>query len=167
MKLRLAGIKHDSIVDGPGIRTAVFVQGCSHKCPGCHNPENLDPAGGFEVDVSRVADMIAGARGADGITFTGGEPFEQAGALLRLTEFLGLKSNGLVMYSGYTYEQLLKKSLTEEYVLPLLKKGLLLIDGPFQLEMRDISLAFRGSANQRIIDLPRSLSSGKAIEWVL
>ncbi len=165
MKLRLAGIVPESVVDGPGIRLSLFFQGCSHRCPGCHNPETHDPAGGIEVDSAELLARVKGARGIDGVTFSGGEPFEQAAGLAGLAEEIRSLGLNLVIYSGFTFEALLRKSESDPYIRRLLEAGMLLIDGPYSEEERDLTLPFRGSRNQRLIDLPRSLEEGAAVEW--
>lgn len=165
MKLRLAGIVPESVVDGPGIRLSLFFQGCSHRCPGCHNPETHDPAGGIEVDSAELLARIKDARGIDGVTFSGGEPFEQAAGLAGLAEEIRSLGLNLVFYSGFTFEALLRKSESDPYIRRLLEAGMLLIEGPYSEEERDLALPFRGSRNQRLIDLPRSLEEGAAVEW--
>ena len=111
MKLRLSGIKPESVVDGPGIRFVLYVQGCSRRCPGCHNPGTHDPAGGVEADLGLVLGWIREARPAlDGVTFSGGEPFEQAEALAELAKGVRRLGLDIVIYSGYTFEELLEKS---------------------------------------------------------
>jgi anaerobic ribonucleoside-triphosphate reductase activating protein len=167
VKMRLAGLQPDSIVDGPGIRFTVFFQGCSHRCPGCHNPETHDPAGGSLVELDQLIAQINCSRAVDGVTFSGGEPFEQtpvAAALAAEVLKLGLD---LVIYSGYTFEELITKSLSDQSTGNLLQAGRLLVDGPFVLAEKDLNLAYRGSRNQRLIDLPRSLNTGKAVLYSL
>ncbi len=165
MSLRLAGIAPESIVDGPGIRLTLFFQGCSHRCPGCHNPETHDPAGGREMEAGELLARIKRARGIDGVTFSGGEPFEQAVTLAGLAEAIRREGLDLVLYSGFTFEELLQKSEKEPRVYRLLRAGTLLIDGPYLREERDLTLAYRGSRNQRLLDLPLSLKKGAAVEW--
>ncbi len=165
MKLRLAGIVPESVVDGPGIRLSLFFQGCSHRCPGCHNPETHDPAGGTEVDSAELLVRIKEARGIDGVTFSGGEPFEQAAPLAGLAEEIRNLGLNLVLYSGFTFEVLLRKSERDPHIRRLLGAGTLLVDGPYIQEERDLTLPFRGSRNQRLIDLSRSLEQGAAVEW--
>ncbi len=165
MKLQVAGIVRESIVDGPGIRLALYVQGCPHRCPGCHNPQTWDPAGGTAMALSDLQKLILGANGIDGVTFSGGEPFAQPGPLLSLA--LTARSRGLnvVLYSGYTFEELWEKSRCDSAVLGLLQAGWLLVDGPYLQSRRSLSLPFRGSANQRLIDLAPSLQAGRAVLW--
>lgn len=162
--MRIAGFQPDSIVDGPGIRFTIYVQGCPHRCPGCHNPETHDPRGGFEMSTGELATLIDSCpAGLDGVTFSGGEPFEQAASLARLAGHIRSKDLDLVIFSGYTFEELLQKSAKNPAVLTLLQHGRLLVDGPFYLEQRDSGLAFRGSRNQRLIDLPAALKKGAAV----
>lgn len=164
--LRLAGFETDSIVDGPGVRLTIFVQGCSHCCPGCHNPETHDPLGGREVNLDQLIDLIPGSNNSiDGVTISGGEPFEQAASTAALAAVIVQRGLDLVIYSGYTFEELLAKSLSDPDTRFLLEAGRLLVDGPFILGEKDLTLPYRGSRNQRLIDLPRSLKKGKAVEW--
>ena len=165
--LRLAGFETDSIVDGPGVRLTIFVQGCSHCCPGCHNPETHDPLGGREVSLAQLIDLIPGNNNSiDGVTISGGEPFEQAAPTAALANVIVQRGLDLVIYSGYTFEELLAKSLSDPDTRFLLEAGRLLVDGLFILGEKDLTLPYRGSRNQRLIDLPRSLKNGKAVEWL-
>lgn len=163
MNLQVAGIVADSLVDGPGIRFTIFAQGCPLNCPGCHNPETADPRGGVTISIWQLLNQIKSARGIDGVTFSGGEPFYQAEALAVLGGEINRLGFNLVIYSGYTFEELLDKSRREEGVDRLLKTGWLLIEGPYRQKERDLSLPFRGSRNQRILDLPRSLQLNRAV----
>ncbi|MFO7951224.1 MAG: 4Fe-4S single cluster domain-containing protein [Bacillota bacterium] len=171
MNLRLAGLQTDSIVDGPGIRLAIYLQGCPHHCPGCHNPETHDPAGGWDLDAVELLEIVDrhtrgdGSFTIDGVTVSGGEPFEQAGALALLAKKISARGLNLIFYSGYTFEQLLQCSRTDRNIKYLLEVGWLLIDGPYIQEQKDLSLSYRGSRNQRLIDLARSLKAGTAVEW--
>ncbi|MDW7651275.1 MAG: 4Fe-4S cluster-binding domain-containing protein [Bacillota bacterium] len=163
MKLRLAGLQKNSVVDGPGLRTVVFSQGCPHNCPGCHNPQTLDPNGGQWADVSELAATICVEKGMRGVTFSGGEPFLQARALAALA--VPLRESGLhiMIYSGYTYEELRGMAISDSAVAALLAAGDLLVDGRFVLAQRDLSLLYRGSHNQRIIDLPATIRTGAVV----
>ncbi len=162
MLIRLNGIVSDSIVDGPGLRLAVFTQGCPHHCPGCHNPATHDPEGGYAADTAAVLASLKENPLLDGLTLTGGEPFEQPEACLELA--LGAKSRGLTVwaYSGYTYEALMKKG---GVVAALLDACDVLVDGPFVLAQRSLELDFRGSRNQRLVDVPQSRRAGQATLW--
>ena len=165
MKLRLAGYQADSIVDGPGIRLSIFVQGCSHHCPGCHNPETHDPLGGSDASLEQILELITRCNGIDGVTISGGEPFEQASSAAVLAAEITKRGLDLVIYSGYTFEELILKSLSDPNIFSLLEAGRLLVDGPFVMEEQDLTLPYRGSRNQRLVDLPCSLEKGKAVEW--
>lgn len=162
MDIRVNGIVQDSIVDGPGLRLAVFVQGCSHHCPGCHNPETHDKAGGTLRQTEEIVRLMAENPLLDGLTLTGGEPFEQPEACLELA--LGAKSRGLTVwaYSGYTYEALMKKGGAAAALLDACD---VLVDGPFVLAQRSLELDFRGSRNQRLVDVPQSRRAGQATLW--
>jgi len=163
MKLKLAGLQHYSVVDGPGIRAAVFLQGCPHLCPGCHNPQTQNFAGGKWQDVTKLAEEICADSGLRGVTFSGGEPFAQAEPLAMLAEILKEASRHLLIYSGYLYEQLREMAVADKATAALLATADLLIDGPFLLKECDISLTYRGSRNQRIIDLPATGQTGSVV----
>lgn len=152
--LRIAGIQQDSIVDGPGIRYVIFTQGCPHRCPGCHNPRTHDPEGGREADMDGILEQIRGNPLLGGVTFSGGEPFMQAEALVPVAEAVKAMGKHLMIYTGYLYEELRKMEQTG--VQKLLELADVLVDGPFVLAMRDLTLVYRGSANQRVIDLVKT-----------
>lgn len=155
MKIRIAGILKESVVDGPGIRYVIFTQGCQHNCAGCHNPETHDLNGGYEIDIRDIINDIDRCAFLDGITFSGGEPFLQAASLLVLAEKIKERNYNILTYSGYTFEDLVSSdNLETRKLLGLID---ILIDGKFVLAKRDISLKFRGSKNQRIIDVKASL----------
>lgn len=158
--LNLAGIAGDSIVDGPGIRTAVFGQGCPHHCPGCHNPETWEFGCGTDMDEETVVEIVERNPLCRGVTFSGGEPFSQAAGFAKLGRLLKAKNYEVAAYSGYTFEQLLAGTEEQRALLSTLD---ILIDGPFLMEERSLELNFRGSRNQRIINVPESLKAGKAI----
>lgn len=163
VRVKLAGITWESVVDGPGVRAVVFAQGCNLRCPGCHNPQALDPEGGEWQETGELAAKIIAARGLQGVTISGGEPFLQAEAFASLA--LELKKGGLdiLTFSGYTYEELRRGAALAPAWAKLLQQSDLLIDGPFNLEERDLSLAFRGSRNQRVIDLAATRSAGVVV----
>ncbi|MBQ3668278.1 MAG: anaerobic ribonucleoside-triphosphate reductase activating protein [Clostridia bacterium] len=164
MDIRLAGLVDDSIVDGPGFRLAVFTQGCPHHCPGCHNPATHDFEGGHIDTTERVITVMKANPLLDGVTLSGGEPFCQPEACAEIAS--AAKASGLNVwsYSGWTFEQLLEKSAHEPGVKELLGTVDVLVDGPFLLAQRTLELRFRGSKNQRLIDVPSSLAEGRAIE---
>lgn len=158
--LNLAGIAGDSIVDGPGIRTTVFGQGCPHHCPGCHNPETWAFGCGTEVPVEAVVEMVKANPLCRGVTFSGGEPFAQAGEFAKLGRLLKAAGYEVASYSGYTFEQLLQGSAEQRELLETVD---VLIDGPFVQAERSLELNFRGSRNQRILNVKASLAAGQAV----
>lgn len=151
--LRISGIVEESIVDGPGIRLAVFTQGCFHACKGCHNPQTHDPEGGFSKNIAEIVEIYATNPLLDGITFSGGEPFLQAGKLCHLAEKIHSLNGNVVTYTGYTYEQLLQMGGTNGLAASrLLDLTDYLVDGPYMEDLRDPDLDFMGSSNQRFLD---------------
>ena len=158
--LNLAGIQTDSIVDGPGIRTTFFCQGCPHHCEGCHNPETWPFSGGTPMETEQLVQLVCENPLCRGVTFSGGEPFAQAEGFLELAKALKAKGYEVASYSGYTFEQLLEGDRDQRELLETID---VLIDGPFLRDQRSLELSFRGSRNQRIIDVPRSLAEGRAV----
>ncbi|MEA5137088.1 MAG: anaerobic ribonucleoside-triphosphate reductase activating protein [Candidatus Fimivivens sp.] len=161
--VRLAGVVRESIVDGPGIRLTVFVQGCPHHCLGCHNPDTHDPLGGYDCALQKIIDAFDADPLLRGITLSGGEPFEQADGLLALAQAVRQRGKDVVAFSGYTFEELLEKGKKEPNVIELLSLCCLLVDGRFVQTQRDLSLRFRGSRNQRLIDPQQSLKTGRLV----
>ena len=157
--MKIFGLVQDSIVDGPGFRFSCFVQGCPHHCPGCHNPDSHDPSGGPEMTVEDVAAQMLGNPMTDGLTLTGGEPFAQAEDCLTLAKIAREHGLNVWGYSGWTFEYLRDHGTDAQKAL--LRELDVLIDGPFLLEERSLSLSWRGSRNQRVIDVPASLASGQ------
>ncbi len=157
--IQVAGKVEESIVDGPGLRFVLFTQGCPHHCSGCHNPETHDPSGGVRVRLDEVYRKIVKNPLVHGVTLSGGEPFVQASALRQLVLALKKQNFHLMIYSGYIYENLLEDK--ERYAL--LELIDVLVDGPFIEAKRSLELPFRGSSNQRILDVPASLAAGKAV----
>ena len=158
--LDLSGIVSDSIVDGPGIRTTFFCQGCPHHCEGCHNPETWDFGCGTTVPVEDLVDVVKSNPLCRGVTFSGGEPFAQAAGFAKLARLLKKEGYEVASYSGYTFEELLEGSEDQKKLLASID---ILIDGPFVLAERSLELVFRGSRNQRILDVPKSLAAGMAV----
>ena len=154
--LRVAGTIPESIVDGPGIRYVLFTQGCPHRCPGCHNPQTHDFSGGREMTVEALLADITARPYVKAVTCSGGEPFAQPEPLAELAAGLKVRGFHLMSYSGYTFEELLALPGAR----PLLEQLDLLVDGPFVEARKDIGLRFRGSANQRVLDVPASLAAG-------
>lgn len=159
--MRIAGTVQDSIVDGPGFRFTVFTQGCSHHCPGCHNPQTHDTSGGTEHTVEELLERMRSNPLTDGLTLSGGEPFEQPEECLLLAQ--GAHESGLNVwsYTGYLFEFL--RDQGTEAQKALLRELDVLVDGPFLLEQRTLSLPWRGSRNQRVIDVPKSLENGDVV----
>lgn len=150
--LRLAGIAEDSIVDGPGLRLTLFTQGCPHHCPGCHNPETHAMEGGALYPLEAIVARYAENPLLAGVTFSGGEPFLQAGALARLAARIHAHGGTVVTYTGYVYETLAARAARDADVARLLDATDLLIDGPYVQALRSLDLPFRGSSNQRLLD---------------
>ena len=163
--LRLAGVVRESIVDGPGLRLTVFVQGCPHRCPGCHNPETHDPNGGYDGNIERILEAVDANPLLAGVTLSGGEPIAQAEALLPLAHAVRDRGKDLVLFTGYTFEQLMEMGKTRPAIPELLGMCRLLIDGPFLLAQRDLTLTFRGSRNQRLLDPVQSLEIGRPVPF--
>ena len=164
MKLRLAApLQSDSVVDGFGVRTVIWTQGCSHNCPFCQNPQTHDFTGGYEVDIEDVKEEIKNLQNQDGITLSGGDPLFQIDAILEVAKYA--KSLGLNVwcYTGFVYEDLLKMGVKEPKYLELFKYLDVLVDGRFVNELKDLNLLFRGSSNQRLIDMPKTLKMHKVI----
>lgn len=161
MRFRLAGVVNDSIVDGPGLRLAVFAQGCPHHCPECHNPQSHDFDGGEWGDTDEILRIAEDNCLLDGITLTGGEPFcqpEACAELARGAHELGLN---VWVYTGYLFENLLNGTDAQR---ELLKNADVLVDGPFLIAQKSMDVRFRGSRNQRLIDVQKSLNAGYAVE---
>lgn len=163
--LRLAGVVRESIVDGPGFRFTVFCQGCPHKCPDCHNPETHNFEGGKDISFEKLLEEIDKNPLLQGVTFSGGEPFCQAAAFSALADEIKKRNLDIVTFTGYTYEKLREMAKVEQAVGDLLDKTDLLIDGPFVKEERDLTLQFRGSRNQRIIDMKATGDSQIPVLW--
>ncbi len=152
-KLKVSGIIEESIVDGPGLRFTVFTQGCPHHCPGCHNPQTHDFEGGKWMELDEIMAMFDEDPLLAGMTFSGGEPFCQPAPLAELARQVRARGKNIVAYSGYTFEQLSEMAAHNPDIEALLSMCDLLIDGPYVEARRDLDLLFRGSTNQRILDL--------------
>jgi len=158
VNIRIAGTVKNSITDGPGYRYVIFAQGCRHNCAGCHNPQTHAFDGGEEVDINALAADIQKDPLLGGVTFSGGEPFEQAEAFAELAKLLG--GMHIICYTGYAFEELLAKHGARE----LLSLTDILIDGRFDINQKSYDLKFKGSANQRVLDSKESVRLGKAVE---
>jgi len=154
--IRVAGYEPESIVDGPGIRFTLFLQGCPHGCPLCHNPETHDLSGGSLAPLSSFMDIIKRNSLIDGVTISGGEPFLQSRELLPFVQELSRGGYHIMMYSGYLWANLLGRP----DCLKILEYVDVLVDGPYIAALRTLDEPFRGSSNQRVIDVPCSLVEG-------
>lgn len=158
-KLRVLDIVRGTTVDGPGFRTSIYLAGCRHQCPGCHNPESWDFSGGEEMSFDEIMDVVC-EEDFD-VTFSGGDPMyhpEEVAALSQMIHDLG---HTVWLFTGFTWEELIKS----QKFLMVLQEIDVIVDGPFVESLRDTDLLFRGSSNQRIIDVKRSCTSGKVEEW--
>ncbi|HIC92924.1 MAG TPA: radical SAM protein [Anaerolineae bacterium] len=168
--MRIAKIIHHSVVDGPGVRTAVFFQGCPHRCPGCHSRALWDFDGGREMTLSEVLSKIARglSEGDVGVTLTGGEPLAQPEAAAALCTALKEAGAHVIVYTGFVYEDLLEIEEAIPAIRQVLDAADVLVDGPYIRELDDGSLPYRGSTNQRVIDLPATRRTGQVatIRWI-
>ncbi|MBR5480797.1 MAG: anaerobic ribonucleoside-triphosphate reductase activating protein [Bacteroidaceae bacterium] len=161
MTIRILNILHDTTVDGPGFRTSIYCAGCRHHCPGCHNPESWDFSAGYEVETDQLMQEITADPFAD-VTFTGGDPFFQAEGFAELARRIKTETTKTIWcYTGFLYEHLLEQPRYRT----LLEQLDVLVDGPFIMAQRNEDLLFRGSANQRLIDVPASLKAGTVVPW--
>ncbi|MEG2321954.1 MAG: anaerobic ribonucleoside-triphosphate reductase activating protein [Bacilli bacterium] len=160
MKIRLAqSLESDSIVDGQGVRTVIWTQGCRHNCKGCHNPLTHSFTSGFLIDIEEIKKEIANLKIQDGITFSGGDPMCQPLPCLEIAKYCKQLGLNIWCYTGYTFEQLLEMDTAKEF----LKYIDVLVDSKFILEQRSLDLKFKGSRNQRIIDVKKSLENKQVI----
>ncbi len=163
MDLNIAGIVEESIVDGPGIRYVVFTQGCPHHCPGCHNPETHSFSGGHFMSVEDIFTQFQQDALLKGITFSGGEPFCQPEPLVELAKLVHGMGKDVAVFTGYTYEELIK--MEDPAIRVLLDETDLLIDGPYLEDLRNLELRFRGSENQRLIDMNATRTARSVMLW--
>ncbi len=157
MNLKIAGIVEESVVDGPGLRFVVFAQGCKRHCPGCHNPHTHDYSAGQSIDTQTLIEMMQGNPLLDGLSLSGGEPFDQPEAFAELADMAHRCGYSVMAWSGYTFEELVA-SKTQRRLLEAVD---VLVDGPFVIAQRSLSLLWRGSSNQRVIDVKQSLTNNK------
>ena len=158
--VRISGVKKHSSVNGPGVRYVLFFQGCPHNCPGCQNPETHDPMGGTERDTADVIREILQTKYLDGLTFSGGDPMYQPEGFAELARAIHERTRkDIWCYTGFTFEALLHMP-RQRQLLNLID---VLVDGPFLKAQRDESLIFRGSRNQRIIDVQASIAQGRTV----
>jgi anaerobic ribonucleoside-triphosphate reductase activating protein len=159
--LQVLDILEDTTVDGPGFRTSIYCAGCTHHCKGCHNPQSWAKDCGTKQSVEDIMQVIEADPFAN-VTFSGGDPMQQAEGFTALAKAIRERTTkNIWCYTGYTFENLLHMP-AQRKLLELLD---VLVDGPFIESQRDTSLSFRGSKNQRLIDVPRSLAAGKVVSW--
>lgn len=159
--LWIMNIIEDTTVDGPGLRTAIYAAGCCHACPGCHNPTSWDIQNGRPMEIEEIVRRILDDPFAD-VTFSGGDPFYQVEGFTRLAQAIKTNSRKSIWcYTGYSFEQIMQRPKLAS-LLPYID---VLVDGRFIRELRDESLRFRGSSNQRLINVPASLKLGRVIGW--
>ena len=160
MKIRLSSpITTDSVVDGRGLRTVIWCQGCCHDCAGCHNPDTHGFTGGFEQDVDELIQEISAVQMQSGVTFSGGDPMLQATSCASIASRLKERGINIWCYTGFTFEELLDRI----DCLQFLQYIDVLVDGRFELSQKSYELMFKGSANQRIIDVPQSLKQHRVV----
>ncbi len=157
--ISILDILEDTTVDGPGFRTTVYCAGCPNRCPGCHNPQSWDVSNGRETDIEDILEVILADPFAD-VTFSGGDPMFQPEGFAALARAIKEKSSkNIWCYTGYLFESLLENPNCRA----LLEQVDVLVDGRFVEALRDEELRFRGSSNQRIIDVAKSLQQGHAV----
>ena len=170
----LSGVNYESVADGPGVRAAIFLSGCTHHCPGCHNPQTHDPHYGSRLNdamIYTIAYLIDKRPYISGITLTGGDPLYDIEAttnfLYRLREYLGERWNSLNvwLYTGYTWKQIMYKYASNEHLQKLLLLIDVIVDGPYVAAGADKRLPFRGSVNQQLIDVRQSIKIGIPVWW--
>lgn len=165
--MRISGLVNDSIVDGPGLRFTVFTQGCKHNCLGCHNPSTHSFEGGQEMPIEDIISKISKNPLLDGVTLSGGDPMFQVEESLKLAKEVKNLGLNVMLYTGFTFERIIEMGKSNPYYKEILNYIDYLVDGPFILKLRDLTLQFRGSQNQRIIDVPHYLKTNeiKTIEF--
>lgn len=161
-KISLMRIVHDTSVDGPGLRTSVYCAGCRHHCPACHNPKTWDFNAGTPVSPRQIWEAILEGSPDSNITFSGGDPLYQVEAFTELAKIIKSESDKTIWcYTGFTFEEIVSDKRLAQ-ILPWID---VLVDGPFVLALRDENARFRGSSNQRLIDVPETLRTGVISEW--
>lgn len=164
MKIKLAGLVADSIVDGPGFRFTIFTQGCPHHCEGCHNPQTHDFNGGRYADCDKIIEKIRHNKLTSGVTFSGGEPFCQPEPCAYIAQKLKEMNYHLMAYTGFEFEKLLEMAEKDGHIMDFLNCLDIIIDGKFDIKQRSLELKYKGSANQRTIDVKESIKQGRVVE---
>lgn len=159
--IKLSGIAYESLVNGPGMRRVFFAQGCKHNCEGCFNPETHDFSGGEEKNIDNLIKDVLKNKMIKGITFSGGDPLEQADEFSYMAKAFKKSGLNIWCYTGYTFEILLEKMKNEDSIRELIENIDVLVDGRFEINNKKEGLRFRGSSNQRIIDVKESLKQEK------
>lgn len=160
-KLSILNILHDTTVDGPGFRTSIYAAGCAHQCKECHNPQSWDINNGNSYSIKDLLDTIINNEFAN-ITFSGGDPLFQVEGFTHLAKLIKAQTNKTIWcYTGFTYEQIISSSKLSQ-ILPYID---VLVDGRFEESLKDEAIPFRGSNNQRIIDVTQSIKEGYIVEW--
>ena len=161
--VRLAGIAYESLVNGPGMRRVFFAQGCKHNCKGCFNPETHNFDGGEIMDMDELIKDVLDNPLLKGVTFSGGDPIEQAHSFSYMANIFKSSNLNIRCYTGYKFEDLIKKMELDKSIKDLLNNIDVLVDGKFEINNKKEGLKFKGSSNQRIIDVKKSLESGEIV----
>ena len=156
--MRVVDIVDGTSVDGPGLRTTIYFAGCAHRCPGCHNPQTWDFKAGKDLTVKELIDHIV--ENDFDVTFSGGDPFYQAKDIIELAGQIKLLGKTIWCYTGFTFEEISAYPEMSR-MLPYID---VLVDGPFIQAKHDPELIFRGSSNQRLIDVPATVAAGHIID---
>lgn len=164
VRLAYDEIQTDSIVDGEGIRSVIWFQGCSHNCFGCHNPETHDFNAGVEKSIEELKNEIRELEFQKGVTFSGGDPMMQIEALEELTRCVHECGMNVWVYTGFTFEEIMELAKKNEHYIKALENIDVLVDGKFVMDLKSFEVQFRGSSNQRILDVKKSLEKGKAVK---
>lgn len=165
MKIRLAApLQSDSVVDGYGVRTVIWTQGCSHNCPFCQNPSTHSFTDGQDVELDEIFEELKGLKSTqDGITLSGGDPLFQIEPVLEIAKFAKSIDLNVWCYTGFTYDEILDMAKKNEKYIDFLEYVDVLVDGKFEIEKKNLNLLFRGSSNQRLIDMPKTLKTKKIV----
>jgi len=161
--VRLAGIAYESLVNGPGMRRVFFAQGCKHKCKGCFNPETHSFEDGEIMDMDKLIKDVLDNPILKGVTFSGGDPIEQAHSFAYMAKAFKNSNLNIWCYTGYTFEKLLEVMKVDTAISELLNNIDVLVDGRFEINNKEEGLKFRGSTNQRIINVKESLNQNKVV----
>lgn len=161
--VRLAGIAYESLVNGPGMRRVFFAQGCKHKCKGCFNPETHSFEDGEIMDMDKLIKDVLDNPLLKGVTFSGGDPIEQAHSFAYMAKAFKNYNLNIWCYTGYTFEKLLEVMKVDTAISELLNNIDVLVDGRFEINNKEEGLRFRGSTNQRIINVKESLNQNKVV----